>query len=296
VNLDNLLVIADRDDSQHRALSVALDLMRHGANRATLAGFVYDPIVEQPDLVSPQAAQRVRDAMIRDKTAWLKGAVRRAAPRTTRIRTQTVWAKDIAAWIAENCGPADFGLIVKAGHRSEKLGHTPTDWRLLREAPAPVLIARGKLRLKPGRILAAVDLGSKKPAQRALDKRVLKAGTLLARQLGGELYVGYAIPMSSVAHDMDLIDRSALERRARERLARTIATLAEEFAIPLANFRLKAGPPERVIDGLASKLKASLVVMGTIGRRGLKGKLLGNTAEKVLHHNRTSVVALRPDQ
>jgi universal stress protein E len=34
--------------------------------------------------------------------------------------------------------------------------------------------------------------------------------------------------------------------------------------------------------------------MGTVGRQGIKAKLLGNTAESVLHHLKTDVLALKP--
>ena len=46
---------------------------------------------------------------------------------------------------------------------------------------------------------------------------------------------------------------------------------------------------------LAARLKADIVVMGTVGRTGAAGKLLGNTAEQVLHRLHTSMLALRPD-
>jgi len=35
--------------------------------------------------------------------------------------------------------------------------------------------------------------------------------------------------------------------------------------------------------------------MGTIGRSGVKGVLLGNTAEKVLDASRQSILAVKPD-
>ena len=40
--------------------------------------------------------------------------------------------------------------------------------------------------------------------------------------------------------------------------------------------------PENVIPSTAAKYKAGLVVIGTMGRKGIAGKLMGNTAEKIL--------------
>lgn len=158
-----------------------------------------------------------------------------------------------------------------------------------------MLIARERLRRKPARVMAAVDLGSDQSVQRALNKRVLDSAALIAQQIGAELHIISAIPVSVLAQDLDLIDGRALEARVRRKLASETAALAAQYGLPPNHIKLRAGPPERVIDGAASKLKAALVVMGTIGRKGLKGKLLGNTAEKVLHGNRSNVLALRPD-
>lgn len=296
MNLDHILVIADREDTRQIALRAALDLTRGTSAQITLVGFVYDAFVEQPRLVSPGAARRLQTSMVRDKQRWLQDARARIATGDITIHQKIVWTKDVAAWVNEHAKQAGFGLLVKAGNRSENLVYTPTDWRLLRESPIPVMIVRDKLRKRPGRIVAAVDLGTDQPSQRALNKRVIATAAIIARQIAAELHVVYAIPLSTLAQDLDLVNRGALERRTGKRLAREIAEVADEFQLPADHIRLKAGPPERVIDGIASKLKATLVVMGTIGRKGLKGKLLGNTAEKVLHRNRATVLALRPDQ
>lgn len=296
MDLSNMLVIADRNDSQQLALRAALDLAgRESPTTITLTGFAHDPLVDEPALLSESKARRLQAEMLREQSKWLEVIASRRVPPNVRVLTKTIWAKDVAAWVVENCKPSEYGLIVKAGHRSESITHTPTDWRLLREAGLPVLIARGKLRLKPGCLLATIDLGTTKPAKQSLNKKVLATAALLARQLDAQLHVCYAIPMSTVAHDLDLVDRAELESKARQRFDRVIRSLAEEFDIPVSRFRLKAGPPEEVIDGVARKVKAALVVMGTVGRRGLKAKLIGNTAERVLHANRTSVLALWPD-
>jgi nucleotide-binding universal stress UspA family protein len=45
---------------------------------------------------------------------------------------------------------------------------------------------------------------------------------------------------------------------------------------------------------MASELKADLIVVGTVGRRGVEGLLLGNTAESVLTHCDCDVLAVKP--
>jgi len=295
MQLTNILVIADREDRQQNSLRAALELVRNTPARIQLVGFVHDAIAENPNLMSATAGRRLQAAMVKDKRTWLEEAAKRHAQNAAEIEVTTVWSKDISAWVKENVSAKTCDLIVKSGNRSENMLYTPTDWRLLREGPVPVLIARDKLRKRPSRVLATIDLGTSEAGQKALNKRVLQAASAIAAQLGAELHVVYAIPVSTLAQDLDLVDSRALERRTRRKLEREIGELATDYGLTPAHIVIRAGPPERIVDGVASKLKVALVVMGTVGRKGLKGRLLGNTAEKVLHSNRSNLLALRPD-
>jgi nucleotide-binding universal stress UspA family protein len=48
------------------------------------------------------------------------------------------------------------------------------------------------------------------------------------------------------------------------------------------------------IPALARKLGVDLVVMGTVGRGGIPGLLMGNTAEAILQQVDCSVLAIKP--
>lgn len=54
------------------------------------------------------------------------------------------------------------------------------------------------------------------------------------------------------------------------------------------------GRPYQVINSTARRLDAGLVVMGSVGRRGLPALLIGNTAEKVLHTSDRSLLVIKP--
>ncbi|MDZ7749444.1 MAG: universal stress protein [Halofilum sp. (in: g-proteobacteria)] len=54
------------------------------------------------------------------------------------------------------------------------------------------------------------------------------------------------------------------------------------------------GPAAEVVPTLAQELDAELVVMGTVGRTGIAGLLIGNTAETILERLASSVLAVKP--
>ena len=54
------------------------------------------------------------------------------------------------------------------------------------------------------------------------------------------------------------------------------------------------GSPGVVIPNLVPKERINMIVMGTVGRSGIAGKVMGNTAEQILDHVRCSVIAVKP--
>ena len=55
------------------------------------------------------------------------------------------------------------------------------------------------------------------------------------------------------------------------------------------------GVPWKEITRMANHLSADLVAIGTVGRSGIRGVLLGNTAEKVLSTCDCSILTVKPD-
>lgn len=102
------------------------------------------------------------------------------------------------------------------------------------------------------------------------------------------------IHISTVLHDLELIDKRALAKKRRTELTPLIDEICHEYGLSSQQLHIRAGVAHKVIPSVANKIKADLVVLGTVGRRGVAAQLIGNTAEKVLTHLRTDVLALKP--
>lgn len=55
------------------------------------------------------------------------------------------------------------------------------------------------------------------------------------------------------------------------------------------------GNPKEVIPEYAKTVNADLVVMGTVGRVGIPGLIIGNTAENILYRLHRSLLAIKPE-
>ncbi|MEH6591910.1 MAG: universal stress protein [Halioglobus sp.] len=212
-----------------------------------------------------------------------------------KVNLRTVWAKNIDEWIIRRSAKT-CEMVIKTGNRSESLSYTSTDWRLLRECQAPVMIVAEKKWHRTRPVLAALDLATKVKDKKELNHKVLATAKLLAEALECELQLICAIEIPALLADLDLVEPRAYVKEARAKMQSNIRALAKAHDLPEKLFRVKKGPVEKVIGSVAAKQRAQLLVMGTVGRKGVKARLMGNTAETVLRHLKTDVLALKlPD-
>lgn len=289
--MDKLLIIADLEDKcaatpRGLALAAALGLA------ADVVAFTYEPL-GRLNLKAEEKTQ-LRRRLLEQRRTSVQSRIDSCLTAGQKVTLKTVWEKDLHRWVNRQCADGRYLAVVKTGHRSESLVHTSLDWQLLRECPAPVLIVARKRWHRTRPVLAALDLGTTVATKRALNRRVLNAARQLAAGLGVELQAIAAIEVPVLLADLDLVDPAAYARDAEAAMAPRIAELAKACEVPPGAFHCKRGPVERVISSEAASVGAQIVVMGTVGRKGVKARLLGNTAEKVLRHLKTDVLAIKP--
>lgn len=289
--MGKILIIADLED-KCSATPRGLELAAKLGLATDIVAFTYESMGGLQ--VSSPEKQKLRKHMLDQREKTVKSRIAKFRKGDQKVSLKTVWEKDLHKWVNKQCADGRYLVVVKTGHRSESLTHTSLDWQLLRECPAPVLIVAAKKWHRARPVLATLDLGSKVAAKRDLNHRVLEAAIKLANVLGVELELITAIEIPVLLADMDLVDPIAYVRDAKAAMQPRIRQLAKTYDLPETAFRCKRGPVERVITSRAAAVGAQIVVMGTVCRKGVKARLLGNTAEKVLSHMKTDVLAIKP--
>ena len=286
-----ILIIADAEDkcsATPRGLQLAAKL----GLATDVVAFTYESMGGLQ--VSASEKQTLRKHLLDQREKSVASRIEKFQTGDQKVSLKTVWEKDLNAWVNKQCANGRYLAVVKTGRRSESLIHTSLDWQLLRECPAPVLIVAEKRWHRARPVLATLDLQSKAAAKNALNKRVLEAAILLSDALGVELQVITAIEIPVLLADLDLVNPAAYVRDAKAAMAPRISELAKAHNLPESIFHCKRGPVERVIASQAASVGAQIVVMGTVCRKGVKARLMGNTAEKVLRHLKTDVLAIKP--
>lgn len=286
----SVLIIADREGEEQVALARGFALAKAMGWDAEVVGFCYESLASL-DLAHRHEAKRQLVAQRRDA---LEAEVAKHKPEGVNVETIVGWDKFVHLWVDSHAARTGSSVVIKTGHRSETFLYTSTDWHLLRECATPVLIASGHIWQPTRTIVAAVDLGSHSHAKQNLNDAVVATAKRYAQALNYPLHLVYVIHTSAVLRDLHLIDEDAHVQKIRAQLQPVIADLARANGIAEEQIHIEHGVVEDAIATTADRLRAQLVVMGTVGRHGVNAKLIGNTAERVLRRLGTDVLALKP--
>jgi len=191
------------------------------------------------------------------------------------------------------------------------------DMHLLRKCPCPVWFVKPKIPKTYQRILAAVDvddgyLPRELETRHHLNVQILEMAASLAISESAELHVVHAwesvnemasgLTFSADTPRERLADNIEHERRHQGRLLDEFirnhknksngARVALDYLQPLTH--LLKGAARKEIPALAKHLGVDCIVMGTVARTGVRGFIMGNTAETILEQIACSVLAIKP--
>jgi universal stress protein E len=172
--------------------------------------------------------------------------------------------------------------------------------QLIRNCPCPVLIVKPRKKIDHSRILAAVDLRTLPGQPRNLDEKVMQYASSLAGMEEGELDLIHAwhLPFEKKLKNEERVSFyksiEVMSRDLKEVEEKHLHALAAEYGGLKPEVHLVKGRPEVVIPKFASRNRTDLMVMGSVGRGGVAGFFIGNTAERLLHELNCSVLTIKP--
>lgn len=194
-------------------------------------------------------------------------------------------------------------LVVKAAQRGpDRPFLRAPDLHLLRKCPCPVWILNGESDAKSARIMAAVDPDLEDQSRDALNQMVMQLATSLSQQDGAKLDVVNAWHVqeeATLSHSLIKMKPEEIaailtheERLSKARLDRLMAGFTD-FA-PFSRVLHLKGIAADVIPDHVETESIDTLVMGTLGRTGISGFFIGNTAETILNRVSCSVLAVKP--
>lgn len=294
----DILVDVDAMASRHPALHQAIDLARRAKGRVT----VVDVVEEVPRLARTYLSERLEDEIVAHRHEHLAAAAARARAHGLHVDVRVLRGRPGVALIEEVLRGGHH-LVIRSHLRDRAARGGPfgaVDMRLLRECPCPVWLLGGPSGRRPRRIIAAVHPDREDEIGQALNVRIVEAAREVADLEHGSLTL-----VTAWSTFGESLLRTRMSRKELGEFVHTAhdAASAEMDALVAAlqplgerwHVELVRGQPEAAIPRFAARHHTDLVVMGTVARGGLRGLIIGNTAEHVLGRLRCAVLALKPE-
>ena len=299
----NILFLADGSKGENFALTRAVELAN--TNRAKLT--ILDVIeIEEPGFFDSKTNKEIaalRKTQQQERLSELQQlceTVTSTHPKlrvTADIQTGHLARAAILAVLGKH-----HDLVIKAPEgNTDKLKTLfgSTDHKLMRKCPCPVWIVKPSRKKHFQKILAAIDLNPVEPEKESLAKQIMAISTSLAKDEGSELHVvhawrlAYEYKLRGRQINKDQVDE--LLREIKDASQSEVEGLTSQYPYKKRFVHLIKGRAEEVIPNFVEKANIDLVVIGTVGRSGIPGVLIGNTAERILNTIDCSVLTLKPE-
>jgi universal stress protein E len=205
----------------------------------------------------------------------LDALAERASGDQVDMTTELEWAPDWRRQAVNAAARCSASMVFKGS-----FDHSPVqremrqtaDWTLLRTSPCPVLLVKNFHDWHHRRVLAAIKPDSTDEAHIRLNHQIVSVARGFADAYGSDAHF--------VAAFFDLNNPPSAEE-----LARTCGASAERI-------HLVHGRAAEVIRDTAEELDVDLIILGTVGRDGIKGRVVGNTSERLLDQTHSDLLVL----
>jgi nucleotide-binding universal stress UspA family protein len=274
-----ILVCTDGSPDSEGAITAALHLAKTTGSKVFLLEVLFYLAgyeLQSPDTMTSPVVNlelmQVQETAARERLeAWKAEAAKEGVLLTPRIRTES----SAYEGILEEAGELQPDLIIMGRHGYTGLTRLlmgSVTARVIGHSPCHVLVVPRGVPLNFQRLLIASD-GS------VFSEAAWNEALSLAKTMGSAL-IGVAVASS----DRDI--------PATTEVVRNLEAAASQQGITLETM-IPVGRPEEGIVKAAEFKQASLIILGSHGRTGLKRLLMGSVAERVIGHAKCPVLVVK---
>ena len=310
IRFKRILYVSEPAVNQETAFAHAVSLATRNQAELTVIDVMPPPFISvglSPEV--PSAAER-KAGIIAERYNALQ-SLSEPYSQETHITTTVVEGKCFLEVIRTVLRDG-YDLVVKPAENPDFMERLfgSDDMHLLRKCPCPVWLIKADEQQEYRCIMAAVDFdpGKQASVEQGPNPQIVELATSLASSDLTELHFVHAwdapgemlFRVWSDNPETSSLSYTEGERSRHQAMMDTLdrkihARIGDEAYNYLSpQFHLRQGPAPRVIPEMAKQLRADLVVMGTLGRTGISGLIIGNTAEAILDQLTCSVLAVKP--
>jgi len=302
----NILLVVDGQSREHATRERAATLAKSNNARLTAISVIKGLPRDMQMLIRVMTPAELQELVIKERSRDLEQFIapiqQQGIRVTSKVLLGTHFLEIIKEVLRNECDLVMMTTEEKPGVREMLFG--TTSMHLMRKCPCPVWVMKPTQRRRYAGILAAVDVDPEGEEKTKLNSMIMELAISLAHLERSELHVVHAWEWDTFAESIitqragfSQNEINVLLKKTKKRHETWLYDLLGEFTFENLEHQvhLLKGGAGVVIPQLAIRKRVELIVMGTVSRTGVRGLLIGNTAEKVLHQVDCSVLAVKPD-
>ncbi len=303
----NVLVVCDDTPATESAVQKAVWLARANSVRVTLIDVMEatrEAIAARLAALVPARAEEIAEQVVSGHRARLEEYARLFREAGTDVTTRLAQGVEFVE-VIRHVQAAGHDLVIKgAAEGGQNTVFASTDMHLMRKCPCPVWMIHPGQPDRARRIVAAVDPDPADDTRAALNRAVMELAVSLAAREGAALHVlaAWRMPEETALRSgrfglpEEELDRVLIAERGRVNAALEALAGGFEECRDRMTVTLQDGFAGTAIPAYATENQIDTIVMGSVGRTGLRGYFIGNTAETILSSVECSVLAVKPPE
>jgi universal stress protein E len=285
-SIEKILVVVDPTASAHPCIEKAVRIAARLGSALEL--FICD--AEQ----SPPESRELRRQQFAETLVELAAPLRaRGLIVTTACEHQSPLEQGIGEYVIRT----KPDLVIKDTHRDRSTARGAfalTDWTLINQVPANLLLVRAEPWPAQPRIAVATDPCHPADRPESLDERMIATGCLLANATGGTVEALHVLqtPPHLPGLPVPSIERARAHGAARDIVEKVVAR-ASNLALPMP-IQFVEGNVAPGIVAYATARRPDLLVIGAAARTRWLGSNAGGTAARILEELPCDALIMKP--
>jgi len=303
-DLKSILVIVDPTAKEHPVIARAGWLAEKTGAAVELFICEYDQYLAGERFFDSASLEKARSGLMQRTVQRLKKLAQPLLDRGLDAAVDAVWDHPLHEGIVRKVTRAKPDLVLKDTHYHQLIRRSlfsNTDWNLIRDCRAPLMLVKPATRPQIETIIAAVDPVHERDKPAELDHDIIGTAERLAGSTGAAVHVVHAFdPAPAYAVSADAMSFPIAEpinelmQGLKRKHEQAMSDLLSRYSIPQERVHLGEGDTRDVLTTKIEELDADLIVMGAVSRSALQRLLLGSTAERVLDHVPCDLLIVKP--
>ncbi len=268
-----LFVIIDPESTHQVALVKALLVAKLGYCHIHAFMCVYADIKDHPEASSRKG---LKHRTLEDAEVRLKELMEPCKLANVPFSTELLWNSRWYEMVLHSVAKSGCDLVIKSSihhSRAKRFFSKTSDYTLMRYCSCPILFTHQSQEWRSDKFLACVDLESDDPQHTRLNNVIIRNARAVAEIIGMDLCI------ASVYKKAIDETRFPIKVDASHDIGKELARL---YGVDAGSIYLRQGSAVETLVELCKEINPSILLIGSIARTGISGKLIGNTAEKLL--------------